>query len=275
MSRFGIELASVFGMPPVDHAKLSAELGCSYITTGLNSPQRNPDNYPLWSLRHDAALRREFKAALRDLGIAIAIGEGATVLANVEVDDYAADLDLYAELGAQRIGTRCLDPDLERSFDKFSRLAEMTAERGFRATTLEYAPYHPLNHLDKATAMIARVGKPNFRLLIDVMHLFRSGSTPRDVALLPPDIIEYVQVCDIRMEPTGGDYLAEATRERLVPGTGDIPLRELLSVIPTHVPLGIEVPMLSMAEAGVPALDRMRPCVEALQAMLPGEQAIG
>ncbi len=268
MSRFGIELASVFGMPPVEHARLAAELGCSHITIGLNSSLRNPDNYPKWSLRTDAALQREFKTALGDLGIAVAIGEGATVLPQVEVDVYAADLDLYAELGAQRIGTRCLEPDPERSLDQLSLLAEMTAERGFRALTLEYAPYHPLNHLDQATAMIARVGQPNFRLLIDVMHLFRSGSTPQDVALLPPGIIEYVQVCDIRMEPQGNDYLAEATRERLVPGTGEIPLRELLSVIPTQVPLGIEVPMLSMAEAGVPALDRMRPCVEALQAML-------
>jgi sugar phosphate isomerase/epimerase len=274
MSRFGIELASVFGLPPVEHAKLAAELGCSYITTGLNSPPRNPDDYPLWSLRNDATLRRELKAALRDLGVALAIGEGATVLPSVDVGDYAADLDLYAELGAQRIGTRCLDPDLDRSTDQFSRLAEMTAERGFRATTLEYAPYHPLNHLDKATAMIARVGKPNFRLLIDVMHLYRSGSTPQDVAALPPEIIEYVQVCDIRMEPAGDDYLAEATRERLVPGTGEIPLRELLSVIPAHVPLGIEVPMLGMAEAGVSAIDRMRPCVEALNALVPAEQPL-
>lgn len=271
MSRFGIELASVFGMPPVEHAKLAAELGCSYITIGLNSSQRNPDNYPKWSLRTDPALRREFKAALGDLGIAVAIGEGATVLPQIEVDDYAADLDLYAELGAQRIGTRCLDPDLDRSFDQFARLAQMTAERGFRATTLEYAPHHPLNHLDKATAMIARVDMPNFRLLIDVMHLYRSGSTPEDVAMLSPDTIEYVQLCNIRMEPQGNDYLAEATRERLVPGTGEIPIRALLSIIPKHVPLGIEVPMMGKAEAGVSAMDRLRPCIEALEAMLPCE----
>jgi sugar phosphate isomerase/epimerase len=269
MSRFSIELASVFGMPPIDHARLSAELECSFITTGLERPARNPCAFPQWSLRRDPALRRELKSAMRDLGIAIAIGEGATVQANVEVADHAADLDLFAELGAQRIGTRCLDPDPERSLDQLSRLAEMTAERGFRAVTLEYAPYHPLNHLDKATAMIARVGKPNLRLLIDVMHLYRSGSTPQDVALLPPGIIEYVQVCDIRMAADGDDYLAEATSERLLPGTGEIPLRELLAVIPRQVPLGIEVPMMGLAKAGVPALDRLRPCVEALQALLP------
>jgi hypothetical protein len=29
--------------------------------------------------------------------------------------------------------------------------------------------------------------------------------------------------------------------------------------------------MMRMAEAGVGALDRLRPCVEALKAMLPGE----
>jgi len=273
MTKLGIELASVFGMPPVDHARLAAQLGCAHITVGLGRHARNPENFPEWSLREDAALRRDFKAALSDMGIALAIGEGATVLPGADVESYAADLDIFAELGAERIGTRCLDPDLGRSCDQFSRLAEMSAERGFLATTLEYAPYHPINHLDMATAMIARVNMPNFRLLIDVMHLFRSGSTPDDVALLAPEIIEYVQICDIMMTPAGHDYLAEATSERLVPGTGEIPLSALLAVLPTRVPLGVEVPMLALARSGVPALERMRVCVDALRKLLPLEAA--
>jgi hypothetical protein len=34
MDRLGIELLSVFGMPPVDFVNLAASLGCRYISVG-------------------------------------------------------------------------------------------------------------------------------------------------------------------------------------------------------------------------------------------------
>ena len=37
MDRLGIEMLSVFGMPPIEYVNLTAELGCRYITTGLAS----------------------------------------------------------------------------------------------------------------------------------------------------------------------------------------------------------------------------------------------
>jgi len=35
MDRLGIEMLSVFGMPPIEYVHLTADLGCRYITTGL------------------------------------------------------------------------------------------------------------------------------------------------------------------------------------------------------------------------------------------------
>ena len=35
MDRLGIEMLSVFGMPPIEFVHLTADLGCRYITTGM------------------------------------------------------------------------------------------------------------------------------------------------------------------------------------------------------------------------------------------------
>jgi hypothetical protein len=68
MKRLGIELLSVFGMPPIEHVRLAADLGCGHISTGLTQLPFNPHGYPSWSLRDDAALRRQMKSAMHEEG---------------------------------------------------------------------------------------------------------------------------------------------------------------------------------------------------------------
>ena len=76
MDRLGIEVLSVFGMPPLAFVELAADLGCRHISLGLEPMPENPHGYPRWSLRDDPALRRALVAALEDRRISIALGEG-------------------------------------------------------------------------------------------------------------------------------------------------------------------------------------------------------
>ena len=55
MNRLGIENISVFGLPPVEFVNLAADLGCRYISIGLESIAYNPQGYPKFSLREDKA----------------------------------------------------------------------------------------------------------------------------------------------------------------------------------------------------------------------------
>jgi len=48
MNRLGIELLSVFGMNPVEHVELAAELGCAFVSTGLSQLPFNPLEYRPW-----------------------------------------------------------------------------------------------------------------------------------------------------------------------------------------------------------------------------------
>jgi sugar phosphate isomerase/epimerase len=51
--------------------------------------------------------------------------------------------------------------------------------------------------------------------------------------------------------------------ERMAPGDGELPLREILSALPPDTVIEIEVPQRSLALSGVSPIDRLRPCVEA------------
>ncbi len=270
-ARLGIEQLSVFGLPPVEFINLAADLGCDCISTGLTGIAYNPHGYPAFSLREDVGLRREMRAAMRDRGIAISLGEGCIIRPQSDIRAAAGDMDIMQELGAERLNTLSMDPDLGRSLDQLALFAEMAAERGM-AATLELCPALTISTLGAAVAAVRHVGRRDFSLLLDTMHLGRSGASAAEVAALDPKLIGYVQLCDAPRTPSEPNYLREATFERRVPGEGDMPLRAYLEVLPPGLTVSLEVPLRSLAEAGIGPEVRLRRCVEAARRML-GEEA--
>ncbi|WP_405733310.1 sugar phosphate isomerase/epimerase [Streptomyces sp. NBC_01537] len=267
MDRLGIEFLSVFGLPPVDFVCLAADLGCKYISTGLTSYPYDPPSHPPFSLRDDPPLRREMTAAMRDRGVSISLGEGMTVRSGADIRDRSGDLAIMAELGIRRVNTVSVDPDPHRSIDQFGLLAETAASFGME-TTLEPGPGLTIPDLPTAVDAIRQVGRPDFRLLIDVMHVIRSGSGPADIAALDPGIVGYVQLSDAPLVPVIPDYAQEAMFERMVPGTGELPLTEVLAALPGDVVIGLEVPLRSQARAGVGPHERLGRCVDAARELL-------
>jgi sugar phosphate isomerase/epimerase len=267
MAELGIENLSVFGMPPVEHVKLAADLGCRHISIGLTQLSYNPHNYPAFSLLDDPALRRETVAALADRGVTISLGEGFVARAGADLRAREQELDVMAELGVARVNMVSMDPDLARSFDQFAALAELGAARGFQMTT-EFGP--PLSVGDLATALqaVRHVGRPDFALLIDTMHFVRSGGRPEELAALDPELIGYVQLCDAPRAGRFASYMEEAMFERMAPGTGELGLLEVLRALPRERVISLEVPLRSQAEAGIGPHERLRPCVEATRALL-------
>ena len=271
MDRLGIEFISVFGLPPVQFVELVADLGCRNLSLGLHPLDCNPHDYPSYSLT-DLALQREFKAATRDRGVTFALAEGFFVLPGRDVSAYAADLDTVRELGAQAVNTLALEPDRARCFDQFAALAELAAARGL-ATTLEFIPATPVPDLATAAAAAAHVGRPEFGVLVDTMHLVRSGGTAADVAALAPGVVTYAQLCDCPLVSPYATYAEEAKYERLPPGAGEFPLLDILKALPRDLVIGLEIPQLGLAEAGVGPAERLGPCVEAARGLLAQRDA--
>jgi sugar phosphate isomerase/epimerase len=267
VDRLGIEQLSVFGLPPVDFVNLAAALGCSYISVGLTGIGYNPHGYPPFSLREDVAMRREMRAAMRDRGVAISLGEGCIIRPHKDIRDAAPDMDIMQELGVERLNTVSMDPDLNRSLDQFALFAAMAAERGM-LSTIELCPALTIHNLEAALAAVRHVGRRDFTLLLDTMHLGRSGATAAEVAALDPALIGYVQLSDAPRTPSEPNYLKEATFERMVPGEGEMPLRGYLAALPSGVTISLEVPLSSEAEAGVGPEVRLQRCVQAARRLL-------
>lgn len=268
MNRIGLDFICVLGMDPVEYCKVAAKLGCAYIGMAPKPVVTAGDLFAPWTLRDNPQLVRDVKAAVADLGLTILVGEGCFISAGNDVDIYAGDLDILAEVGTKRITACAFEPDQQRAFDQLAKLTEMATQRGMGAQ-IEFVPTLTIGDLPTALAAAAHVGRPDdFGVVIDTMHLFRSGSTAADVAAMDPRLIAHVQLCDVPWNVAPEGHGIEAGSERLCPGEGELPLASLIPVLPEDKPIALEIPMKKRALAGESAEARLGPCVEATRAML-------
>jgi sugar phosphate isomerase/epimerase len=254
MKRLGLELLTLLGMPPVEHVRLAAELGCVSISTGLSGlPLARfgyaDIGYPAWSLEQDPSLRRELKAALRDTGVHIGLAEGFGVRPGADLRDRGAALDIMAELGARRVNAVSMEPDMARTLDQLAILGAMVTMRGMQFV-VEFAPTNAIDSLAGAVAAADHVGRDRCKIMLDSMHFFRSGATLDDLTALDDSLIGYAQLCDVPLASKGASYLQEAMFERMVPGTGELPLREWIAALPVDLEIGLEVPMIAVLQTG-------------------------
>lgn len=260
MHDFGIENLSCFGLDPAALIRLAAELGCSHVSLNLSGAANPLDGAKRRALREDAGLRCEAIAASREAGVQVSLLEGFTIEPGTVARDLAGDLDIAAELGARAICVIGMDRDRPRAHAEVAALCDMAASRSIAVTT-EFGAGTARN-LERVLEMLAGVGHANFGLLIDCMHYFRSGATLADLDRIGIESVRHVQLCDVPMPAAIGDYMTEALFERRAPGDGDLPLAAFLEQIPLVVPVGLEIPIRSLAEAGIAHRDRMRRCLD-------------
>ncbi|GLE52862.1 sugar phosphate isomerase/epimerase family protein [Mycobacterium montefiorense] len=271
MTELAIGFLNGFGLPPVEFVDLAADLGCRYFSAVVQGAPLVPLGYPPFSLKDDPALRKEVLAAMQHRGVSASLGDGFLVLPDSEIMAFGADLDVLAELGVPRINVVSLDADLARTFDQFAALTELAAQRSIE-TLVEPVPGLTVGDLPTALAARDHFGRNDFRLLIDTMHLIRSGASAVQLAAVDPAHIGYAQLNDTTLQPRLDNYMEEAMFERMVPGEGELPLADILAALPDDIVLEIEVPQRSLALAAVSPIDRLRPCVQAARQLLNQRQ---
>jgi sugar phosphate isomerase/epimerase len=264
--RLAIEFISALGLPPVEYVELAQSLGCGRIGIAPE-PISHLDRYPSWSLRHDRALVAALRAAVRRCDVTLVLGEGFLAWPDKGVESLAVDMDLMCELGVPQINLVCVSSQRSEAFDQCAAFARMASARGLGSMT-EFMPGMAISDLDSALAAVRHVGNPDFRIMVDAMHFFRSGSDLRRLATLDRSKVAHAQLCDVPWVSQQGSYGEEARFERLPPGEGELPLREFLQALPAGITVGLEVPMLSKAKAGIGPVERLRPCLEAAAALL-------
>ena len=244
--RFPLSLAHL-SMIDVDHLTLvkAAEAG-GFDGVGLRIVA--PPHTPLVrEILGDRQATAEVKAALRDTGIVVSDVETFALRSDTNIADYRAGLELAADLGAAHIMTSGVDPDPQRTYENFLELCDLAGEFGL-SVAIEFIAFRELRTLAEAAALIAHSDKDNAGIVIDALHLSRSGGNPSEVAALPAGRVSFVQLCDAGDHVPAFDDLAyEARNDRLLPGDGSLWLRDLIKALPEGLVLGIEAPTRALA----------------------------
>ena len=231
-----------------------AAAGAGFDAVGVRVwPAADEPAYPMLG---DTPMLRETCVRLADTGTKVLDVEVLRLRPDSRHDDALRILDAGVRLDAHAVLVICNDPDESRLVDRFAAVCAAAGERGMRAC-LEFMIFSSVRTLGDAVRVLDRAAHPAGAVLVDALHLQRSGGTPAEVGTLPPDRLPYAQLCDGPLAPVlpaEEVALAEARTGRLLPGDGGIPLRELLMALPAGVDLAVESPVA--ATAGQPAAER-------------------
>lgn len=239
---------TVFGCPPVDNVKVAASCGYDMVSLRLIAPHGLNLAHPIVG---NKALIQEIKAVAADAGVSFYDGEVFTLLPETDIASWLPVIETAGELNMPVMQITCEDPDPLRSSDNLARIADAAAQYDIKMA-VEFMRWRSTATIHDATRLAVASGRKNVGLLIDALHLFRSGGSPEDVAALPEGLALYLQLCDAPaeqpMDNTG--YIAEARTARLFPGDGGLRLRELVSALPDDVVISVETPHKGDADLG-------------------------
>jgi sugar phosphate isomerase/epimerase len=217
----------------------------------------------------NAAATDELLDALKSTGLKVTEIGVFPIKPGMDIEALSPVLSLSHKIGARYITCPVEDPDRRRSLDTFGRLCDLAETCGLEAL-IEFNPYSACRNLGEALAMVEGSGRDNARLLIDVLHLSRSGGKPSDLLTVEPELIALIHLCDAPPPPAqtlSTDALrAESRTARLYPGEGQLWLGELLDVLRPDVPLSVEAP--SAIHAHLSVEERARRAFEATRALL-------
>lgn len=224
----------------------------------------------VWPMLGDTPVMRETVARVADTGVDVLDVELIMLRPDLDRDAVLAVLDAGHRLGARFVLTLGYDPDEARLTDHFGWLCAQAAERGLRPG-LEFMKYSPVQTLAAAVRIVRAAGHPAGSVLVDALHLRRSGGSPADLVDVPGDLMPYGQLCDGPLDPvwpTDDEARQESRTGRLLPGDGQFPLTELVGALPPGGALSVEAPVAALA--GLSPVDRARRARSAADRLLAG-----
>jgi len=228
---------TVLDVAPPALFDLAAEAGYQGVGIRILPAAPGAVSYPL-----TPSAVAEWRQRMAQAGVGVHDVEFVPLTPQVRVERLARPLALAAELGTKRLNVSGDDEDIGRLAANFARLCDMAAGAGL-GVDLEFMRFRPVGTLAQALEVIERARRPNGRLLIDVLHLVRSGGTAQRLAQVPAGALGSLQLCDAPLLPPPGlSWVDEAREARLFPGEGALPLMQILDALPTGLPISVETP---------------------------------
>lgn len=211
----------------------------------------------LWT----ATTAAEVRARTSDAGVQVLDVEVIWLKPGADDPDHFRIIDAGAAVGARHALIVSSDPDPHATAAKLGRLASHAAGCGMQVS-LEFAAFTEVRSLAAARAILESPGAEQVGLLIDPLHLARTGGTPEALRDLDPARFHYAQICDAAATgPAPEDVEAiihEALDLRLDIGEGKLPLAALLDILPDQTALSVELRSKALRHGYPDPADRAR-----------------
>lgn len=215
----------------------------------------------------DVTLRRQTADAMKKSGVRLLNFECFNLTPEARADDFVAALACGHELGALT-ATAIVFENSDRSdvLAKYQRLCDMAGEMGIRVNVEFIATGKSMRTLDEAIALVRDSRRTNAGVIVDVLHLIRTGGSIEALSAMDPDLIGAAQISDGPLFREKSEMLDEAVNNRQLPGSGEFPLKAFLAALPRTIVVGVEVPLVSLAGKFTPE-QRARMLIEATRAL--------
>ena len=214
---------------PLEYIAAASDAG--YDGIGMRLYRQSP-TAPFTPIVGNPALMREVKQAVDSAGLQVHDAFSCYLRPETDLEGLKPVLEYAADLGASYAVVICDDTEWARAADNLGRIADLAAAA--RLTAVVEGPIYGrlINTLPLVLKLVNDAGRENIVVCIDTYQLFRSGD---DVALLgqqAPSTLPYLQLTDGNAEPV----------QFLVPGSGSVPLRQILDQLPSDVTIALECP---------------------------------
>jgi sugar phosphate isomerase/epimerase len=245
---------AVLELAPPEVVSCAAAAGFSAVNLRLSPAREGEQQFPMIG---DTPMMRDTLAVLADTGVKVSDVEVIRIDRETDPSSYAGVFEAAQKLGARRIITVGVDPDLSCVADRFARICEVAAPYGV-ALELEFMAFTEVKTLSQALQVVGQAGQPNSGILVDTLHVDRSGTPVDSIGDIDPQRVHFFQICDAPAKAPPPDRLSfEARYDRLPPGEGGLPLRRIMKMLPSGIDVSVEVP-LGGERGKLPALERAR-----------------
>ena len=196
----------------------------------------------------DAAAPGRVEAALEDTGIELIDVEALWLRGGEEpTDDQLCLIDAGLQLGARNALVVCVTPDRDAAIGQFRRLCERAGSE--LRVNLEFGEFTEIRSLKAALDFVAAVDHPAAGVLVDLMHLNRSGEPLPD---LTQPVYSYVQACDFYQSSaalSGADYIEAAVDARAPLGEGEAAPGSIATVCAAPIDVSLEIRSKALRDA--------------------------
>jgi sugar phosphate isomerase/epimerase len=243
MTRMVLGLAHLTALELSPPALVTEAARAGFASVGLRVVPATTGG-PAYPTRVGTEDHRALKQILKAEGVGVSDIEFIQLTPEIDVQAFAGVFEAAADLGAISVTVSGDDHDPARLTAHFAELCDLALVFGLRVD-LEFMRWRAIGTLPLALAIVRQAGKSNGAVLVDALHLTRSGGKAADLISIPDEWLRAAQICDAGagMPTTEAAIIAEAREGRLPPGEGALPLGDLLEALPADTFLSVEMPM--------------------------------